>query len=87
MNPPPSPRLDIAWRRRWWRAGLLVLALVPGAVQSQVRLNEIVAEDQLQAKFEATRRASAWLEQRIEELRKQAASKANVVPISQGGRS
>ncbi len=29
-------------------------------------------EDQLQAKFEATRRASAWLEQRIGELRKQA---------------
>ena len=29
-------------------------------------------EDQLQAKFEATRRASVWLEQRIEELRKQA---------------
>ena len=44
MNPPPSPRLDMAWRRRWWRAGLLVLALAPGAVQSQVRLNEIVAD-------------------------------------------
>jgi succinoglycan biosynthesis transport protein ExoP len=29
-------------------------------------------EDQLQAKFEATRRASAWLEQRIGELRQQA---------------
>jgi succinoglycan biosynthesis transport protein ExoP len=29
-------------------------------------------EDQLQAKFEATRRASVWLEQRIGELRKQA---------------
>jgi polysaccharide biosynthesis transport protein len=29
-------------------------------------------EDQLQAKFEATRRASEWLEQRIGELRKQA---------------
>src|ERR1700682_2981701 len=29
-------------------------------------------EDQLQAKFEATRRASAWLEQRIRELRQQA---------------
>jgi polysaccharide biosynthesis transport protein len=29
-------------------------------------------EDQLQAKFEATRRASAWLEQRIGELRRQA---------------
>jgi succinoglycan biosynthesis transport protein ExoP len=29
-------------------------------------------EDQLQAKFEATRRASIWLEQRIEELRQQA---------------
>jgi polysaccharide biosynthesis transport protein len=29
-------------------------------------------EDQLQAKFEATRRASAWLEQRIAELRRQA---------------
>jgi succinoglycan biosynthesis transport protein ExoP len=29
-------------------------------------------EDQLQAKFEATRRASVWLEQRIAELRKQA---------------
>lgn len=29
-------------------------------------------EDQLQAKFEATRRASEWLEQRISELRKQA---------------
>jgi exopolysaccharide transport family protein len=29
-------------------------------------------EDQLQAKFEATRRASLWLEQRIGELRKQA---------------
>src|SRR5215475_3921986 len=29
-------------------------------------------EDQIQAKFEATRRASAWLEQRIGELRKQA---------------
>src|SRR6266852_1875170 len=31
-------------------------------------------EDQLQAKFEATRRASAWLEQRIGELRQQASS-------------
>ncbi len=29
-------------------------------------------EDQLQAKFEATRRASVWLEERIEELRHQA---------------
>src|SRR6185369_4234336 len=29
-------------------------------------------EDQLQAKFEATRRASVWLEQRIGELRQQA---------------
>jgi succinoglycan biosynthesis transport protein ExoP len=29
-------------------------------------------DDQIQAKFEATRRASAWLEQRITELRKQA---------------
>ncbi len=29
-------------------------------------------EDQLEAKYEATRRASAWLEQRIGELRKQA---------------
>ena len=29
-------------------------------------------EDQLQAKFEATRRASIWLEQRIGELRQQA---------------
>ena len=29
-------------------------------------------EDQLEAKFEATRRASIWLEQRIGELRKQA---------------
>src|SRR3979490_429203 len=29
-------------------------------------------EDQLQAKFEATRRASEWLEQRIAELRQQA---------------
>ena len=29
-------------------------------------------EDQIQAKFEATRRASVWLEQRIGELRKQA---------------
>jgi succinoglycan biosynthesis transport protein ExoP len=31
-------------------------------------------EDQLQAKFEATRRASAWLEQRIGELRQQASN-------------
>src|SRR6266852_8205964 len=31
-------------------------------------------EDQLQAKFEGTRRASAWLEQRIGELRQQASS-------------
>jgi len=29
-------------------------------------------EDQLQAKFEATHRASVWLEQRIGELRQQA---------------
>ncbi len=29
-------------------------------------------EDQLQAKFEATRRASEWLQQRIGELRQQA---------------
>lgn len=33
---------------------------------------EAYIEDQLQAKFEATRRASAWLEQRIGELRQQA---------------
>jgi polysaccharide biosynthesis transport protein len=31
-------------------------------------------EDQMQAKFEATRRASAWLEQRIGELRQQASN-------------
>jgi succinoglycan biosynthesis transport protein ExoP len=31
-------------------------------------------EDQLQAKFDATRRASAWLEQRIGELRQQASN-------------
>src|SRR3984893_6080313 len=31
-------------------------------------------EDQLQAKFEATRRASEWLEQRISELRQQASN-------------
>lgn len=31
-------------------------------------------EDQLQAKFEATRRATAWLEQRIGELRQQASN-------------
>ncbi|XIA64875.1 polysaccharide biosynthesis tyrosine autokinase [Bradyrhizobium sp. TZ2] len=31
-------------------------------------------EDQLQAKFEATRRASAWLEQRIGDLRQQASN-------------
>lgn len=31
-------------------------------------------EDQLQAKYEATRRASAWLEQRIGELRQQASN-------------
>src|SRR5712672_771389 len=31
-------------------------------------------EDQLQAKFEATRRASAWLEERIGELRQQASN-------------
>jgi succinoglycan biosynthesis transport protein ExoP len=33
---------------------------------------EAYIEDQLQAKFEATRRASVWLEQRIGELRQQA---------------
>jgi polysaccharide biosynthesis transport protein len=33
---------------------------------------EAYIEDQIQAKFEATRRASAWLEQRIGELRQQA---------------
>jgi exopolysaccharide transport family protein len=33
---------------------------------------EAYIEDQLEAKFEATRRASEWLQQRIEELRKQA---------------
>jgi exopolysaccharide transport family protein len=33
---------------------------------------EAYIEDQLQAKFEATRRASTWLEQRIGELRQQA---------------
>src|SRR5882762_5373669 len=35
---------------------------------------EAYIEDQLQAKFEATRRASAWLEQRIGELRQQASN-------------
>jgi succinoglycan biosynthesis transport protein ExoP len=36
------------------------------------RIANAYIEDQIQAKFEATRRASAWLEQRIGELRKQA---------------
>lgn len=35
---------------------------------------EAYIDDQLQAKFEATRRASAWLEQRIGELRQQASN-------------
>jgi exopolysaccharide transport family protein len=35
---------------------------------------EAYIEDQLQAKFEATRRASVWLEQRIGELRQQASN-------------
>jgi len=41
-------------------------ATIPNAIA------DAYIEDQLQAKFEATRRASEWLEQRIGELRKQA---------------
>ncbi len=42
-------------------------------------------EDQLQAKFEATRRASAWLEQRIVELREQASNAYKAVQDFKSG--